>query len=100
VNAATGRPADCLAEHASAPGVRYLGLYGLQEIRDGQVRVDPRLEAGRPAVQAAQRDLRDHAAVRSAEAPERLLANADLVVDGPPGPRDFLERLTARPGSS
>jgi trehalose 6-phosphate phosphatase len=39
-------------------------------------------------------------AVRSAEAPERLLADADLVVDGPPGLRDFLERLTARPGSS
>jgi hypothetical protein len=42
--------------------------------------------------------LRD--AVRSAEAPERLLADADLVVDGPSGLRDFLERLTAPPGSS
>jgi trehalose 6-phosphate phosphatase len=163
----SGRPADYLATHAAAPGVRYLGLYGLQEVRDGQVRVDPRLEAGRPAVEAARRDLRDHAAVqasgafledkryavavhtrqaadpdrwagpidqaahqiaarhglevvpgklvwelrpavpsdkgdavRSAEAPEGLLADADLVVDGPPGLRDFLERLTARPGSS
>jgi trehalose 6-phosphate phosphatase len=206
----SGRPADFLAEHASAPGVRYLGLYGLQEIRDGQVRVDPRLEAGRPAVQAARQDLGEHpavkasgawledkryavavhsrriaapdrwagpidqaareiatrhglevvpgklvwelrpavpsdkgdavrkvvtesgarsvmvagddlgdlaafaaaaqlaaeggdalrVAVRSAEAPERLLADADLVVDGPPGLRDFLERLIAPPGSS
>jgi trehalose 6-phosphate phosphatase len=60
----SGRPADFLAEHASAPGVRYLGLYGLQEIRDDQVRVDPRLEAGRPAVQAARQDLRDHPAVQ------------------------------------
>jgi trehalose 6-phosphate phosphatase len=206
----SGRPADFLAEHASAPGVRYLGLYGLQEIRDGQVRVDPRLEAGRPAVQAARQDLGEHpavkasgawledkryavavhsrriaapdrwagpidqaareiatrhglevvpgklvwelrpavpsdkgdavrkvvtesgarsvmvagddlgdlaafaaaaqlaaeggdalrVAVRSAETPERLLADADLVVDGPPGLRDLLERLIAPPGSS
>ena len=206
----SGRPADYLATHANAPGVRHLGLYGLQEIRDGQVRVDSRLEAGRPAVQAARQVLRDHpavqasgawledkryaivvhtrrvadpdrwagpidqaareiatrhglevvpgklvwelrpavpsdkgdavrkvvascgarsvmvagddlgdlaafaaaaqlaaeggdtlrVAVRSPEAPERLVADADLVVDGPPGLQDFLERLTARPGSS
>ena len=142
-----------------------VGLYGLQEVRDGQVRVDPRLEAGRPAVQPAREiatrhglevvpgklvwelrpavpsgkgdavgkvaassgarsvmvagdDLGDLAAfaaatqlaveggdtlrvaVRSPEAPERLVADADLVVEGPPGLRDFLERLTARPGTS
>jgi trehalose 6-phosphate phosphatase len=64
----SGRPADYLATHAAAPGVRYLGLYGLQEIRDGQVRVDPRLEAGRPAVEAAHQDLRDSAAVRDSGA--------------------------------
>ena len=203
----SGRPADYLASHAAAPGVRYLGLYGLEEIRDGQVRVDPRLEAGRSAVEAAQRDLREHPAVRdsgafledkryavavhtrrvvdpgrwagpigeaahqvahrhglevvpgklvwelrpavpgdkgdavrqvvassgarsvvvagddlgdlsafaaaaqlaaegghalrvavaSAEAPERLLAEADLVVDGPPGLRDFLRRMAGEP---
>jgi trehalose 6-phosphate phosphatase len=205
----SGRQAGFLATHAGAPGVRYLGLYGLQEIRDGQVRVDLRLEAGRPAMEAAQRDLRDHpavqasgawledkryavavhtrrvadpsrwagpidqaarevadrhglevvpgkmvwelrpavpsdkgdavgkvvasgarsvlvagddlgdlaafaaaaqlaaegreavrVAVRSAEAPEELLAQADLVVDGPPGLRDFLEQLAARPSST
>src|SRR5918995_1037202 len=55
----SGRPADYLAEHAAAPGVRYLGMYGLQEIRDGRVWVDPRLEAGRPAGGAAHRDLHD-----------------------------------------
>jgi trehalose 6-phosphate phosphatase len=64
----SGRPADYLAQHAAAPGVRYLGLYGLQEIRDGQLWVDPRLKAARPAVQAAQQDLRDCAAVRDSGA--------------------------------
>jgi trehalose 6-phosphate phosphatase len=34
-------------------------------------------------------------AVRSAEAPPRLLAEADLVVDGPEGLREFLRRLAA-----
>jgi trehalose 6-phosphate phosphatase len=32
-------------------------------------------------------------AVRSAEAPPELLAQADLVVEGPPGLLAFLERL-------
>jgi trehalose 6-phosphate phosphatase len=64
----SGRPANYLAQHAGAPGVRYLGLYGLQEIHDGQVRVDPRLEAGRPAVEAAQQDLGEHPAVRDSGA--------------------------------
>jgi trehalose 6-phosphate phosphatase len=64
----SGRPATYLAKHAAAPGVRYLGLYGLQEIRDGHVWVDPRLEAARPAVEAALQDLRDSAAVRESGA--------------------------------
>jgi hypothetical protein len=34
-------------------------------------------------------------AVRSAEAPPQLLAEADLVVQGPPGVLDFLQRLAA-----
>ena len=58
----SGRPAAYLAEHALARGVRYLGLYGLQEIRDGHVWVDPRLTAARPAVLAAAQDLRESAA--------------------------------------
>jgi trehalose 6-phosphate phosphatase len=64
----SGRPADYLAQHAAAPGVRYLGLYGRQEIRDGQLWVDPRVEAARPAVIAAQQDLRDCAPVRDSGA--------------------------------
>jgi Trehalose-phosphatase len=54
----SGRPAGYLATQAAAPGVRYLDLYELEEIRDGQVWVDPRLEAGRPPVAAAHQDLR------------------------------------------
>jgi trehalose 6-phosphate phosphatase len=64
----SGRPADYLATHAAAPGVRYLGLYGLQEIRDGHVWVDPRLEEARPAVMTAQQDLRECAEVRDSGA--------------------------------
>jgi trehalose 6-phosphate phosphatase len=64
----SGRPAAYLAEHAGAPGVRYLGLYGLQEIRDGRVKADPRLEDARPVVVAAGEDLRAHGAVRDSGA--------------------------------
>ncbi|MFL6188130.1 MAG: trehalose-phosphatase [Actinomycetes bacterium] len=64
----SGRPANYLAEHAPAPGVRYLGLYGLQEIHDGQVKVDPRLEAARPAVVAAHEDLKTHPVVQASGA--------------------------------
>jgi trehalose 6-phosphate phosphatase len=64
----SGRPADYLARHAPARGVRYLGLYGLEEIVDGRVQVDPRLEAARPAVDAAHQELRDHPAVRDSGA--------------------------------
>src|ERR687892_1459085 len=64
----SGRPASYLAEHAAAPGVRYLGLYGLQEIHDGQAQVDPRLEAARPAVVAAHEDLKTHPVVQASGA--------------------------------
>jgi trehalose 6-phosphate phosphatase len=59
----SGRPAAFLAEHAPARGVRYLGLYGLQEISDSRTWIDPRLIAARPAVAAAAEDLRDAPAV-------------------------------------
>jgi trehalose 6-phosphate phosphatase len=59
----SGRPATYLASHAAAPGVRYLGMYGLEEIVEGRVLVDPRLEAAQPAVAAARRDLEADPAV-------------------------------------
>jgi trehalose 6-phosphate phosphatase len=64
----SGRPAAYLAEHAQAAGVRYLGLYGLQEIHDGQVRADQRLEAARPKVVAAGEALQAAPAVRESGA--------------------------------
>jgi trehalose 6-phosphate phosphatase len=64
----SGRPAPYLAEHVGVPGVRYLGLYGLQEMFEGEVRVDHRLEAARPAVAAAEAALRDSLAVRDSGA--------------------------------
>jgi hypothetical protein len=68
---------------AAAPGVRYLGMCGLEEIVEGRVRVDPRLAAARPAVAAAAKDLAGDPAV------------ADLTPDGPEGVREFLEYLLA-----
>ena len=59
----SGWPATYLASHAAAPGVRYLGLYGLEAIVEGRIQVDPRLEAARPAVEAARRDLAAEEAV-------------------------------------
>jgi trehalose 6-phosphate phosphatase len=64
----SGRPATYLASHAAAPGVRYLGMYGLEEIISGRVQVDQRLEAARPAVEAARRDLAADPAVTASGA--------------------------------
>jgi trehalose 6-phosphate phosphatase len=64
----SGRPAPYLAEHVAAPGVRYLGLYGLQEVFAGEVRVEPRLAEAQPAVAAAEAALRDSPAVRDSGA--------------------------------
>jgi trehalose 6-phosphate phosphatase len=64
----SGRPAPYLAEHVGVPGVRYLGLYGLQEVFEGQVLVDPRLEAALPMVTAAEAALRASSAVRESGA--------------------------------
>ena len=64
----SGRPAPYLAEHIGVPDVRYLGLYGLQELYEGRISVDPRLEAARPAVVAAAEALRESDAVRESGA--------------------------------
>ena len=64
----SGRPATYLSSHAAAPGVRYLGMYGLEEIVEGRVQVDPRLEAARPAVEAAREELAGDPAVTASGA--------------------------------
>jgi trehalose 6-phosphate phosphatase len=64
----SGRPATYLASHAAAPEVRYLGMYGLEEIVEGRVLVDPQLEAAQPAVAAARRDLAADPAVTASGA--------------------------------
>jgi len=64
----SGRPAAYLFKYAGADGVRYLGQYGLEEIRNGRVAVDSRLKAARPSVVAAAQDLRASAAVRDSGA--------------------------------
>jgi trehalose 6-phosphate phosphatase len=64
----SGRPATYLASHAAAPEARYLGMYGLEEIVEGRVTVDPRLEAAQPAVAAARRDLAADPAVTASGA--------------------------------
>jgi trehalose 6-phosphate phosphatase len=76
----SGRQAAWLAERAGAAGVRYVGLYGAEELVDGRLVVDQAVAALRPAVRAAREDL----------AAAELLAAADLVVDGPEGLRDLL----------
>lgn len=59
----SGRPAAFLAERVPAPGVRYVGLYGLEAVHDGRVWAPPEAEGYREAVQAAQRELAAHPAV-------------------------------------
>lgn len=49
----SGRPAAFLAERASIPGVLLIGLYGLEEWRDGSPRVRPEAGAWRQAVAEA-----------------------------------------------
>lgn len=64
----SGRPAAYLAEHAPAHGVRFIGLYGLQELLDGESIVDERLRAAKSRVVAAAEALREDADVRACDA--------------------------------
>jgi trehalose 6-phosphate phosphatase len=59
----SGRPASFLAASAEAPGLRYVGLYGMEEIAGGEVHPDPEAESWRPAVAAAKADLEADEAV-------------------------------------
>ena len=53
----SGRPIAFLAERAALPGVRLLGLYGLQEWADGRVRMRPEAARWQDAVDEARRRL-------------------------------------------
>jgi trehalose 6-phosphate phosphatase len=64
----SGRPAQFLAAKASAPGLRYYGQYGLEEIRDGELVVDPEVLAIKPEVRAAIEEVRADQAVRESGA--------------------------------
>lgn len=64
----SGRPAAFLAASAKAPGVRYYGLYGLEEVRDGELVTDPEVLAARPAVRAALEEVRAEESVRESGA--------------------------------
>jgi trehalose 6-phosphate phosphatase len=50
----SGRPAAFLAAHLAAPGIRLVGLYGMEEaVGGGRVRCHPEAERWRPALEAA-----------------------------------------------
>lgn len=55
----SGRPASFLLERAAAPGVRLLGLYGLEEADDRGVTPRPELAQWQPAVDRALKQLHD-----------------------------------------
>lgn len=64
----SGRPAAFLAEHVAAPGLRLVGLYGMETVVDDRVVTDPQVEAWRPAVRAAALDAANHPAVTASGA--------------------------------
>jgi trehalose 6-phosphate phosphatase len=64
----SGRPAEFLAARASAPGLRFYGQYGLEEIHDGELVVDPEVAAIEPEVRTALEEVRADRAVRESGA--------------------------------
>jgi trehalose 6-phosphate phosphatase len=64
----SGRPARWLARRTGAEGVRYLGLYGAEELLDQRLRTDPAAAAARPAVRAAREELAADPAVAASGA--------------------------------
>ena len=54
----SGRPAKFLADRVRVRGVRLLGSYGIEEVRDGVRRIDPEAEKWLGPVQEASRALR------------------------------------------
>jgi trehalose 6-phosphate phosphatase len=55
----SGRPAEFLADRVRVSGVRLLGSYGIEQIRDGVRRIDPEARKWLGPVQEASRVLRD-----------------------------------------
>lgn len=55
----SGRPADFLIERVQVRGALLLGLYGLQEAMDGEVRARPEAAEWQPAVDQARRRLQE-----------------------------------------
>lgn len=102
----SGRPAAFLAARAAVPGVRLLGLYGLEEVAsDGEVIPHPEAAAWEPAVARARSDLASalqgeegvwledkgrSVAVHWRHAPDRGAAEARVVAE--------VERLAAATG--
>lgn len=64
----SARPVTYLASRVPAEGVRYLGLYGMEEMVDGEVLVDRKAKALEPAVQKARKALTEHPVIREAGA--------------------------------
>jgi len=53
----SGRPADFLADRVRVAGVRLLGSYGIEQIRDGARRIDPEAQNWIGPVREASRAL-------------------------------------------
>jgi trehalose 6-phosphate phosphatase len=53
----SGRPATFLAGQVEIPGLRYVGLYGMEEVVDGEVHPDAEAERWRDAIGTARREL-------------------------------------------
>jgi len=64
----SARPARYLAKRVPAHGVRYLGLYGIEELVDGEVIIDREAKALEPVVQEARAALVDNPVIRAAGA--------------------------------
>jgi trehalose 6-phosphate phosphatase len=92
----SGRPAAFLAEQVAAPGVRLVGLYGMETVVDGRVLVDPEVERWRPAVLAAAVDASRHPTVKSSRAwLEHKGLAVGLHLRRSPDPAGWMDRLGA-----
>jgi trehalose 6-phosphate phosphatase len=56
----SGRPVDFLQKQLPVPGVHYLGLYGIEELVDGQVTVKPEAAEKEPVIAEIVEQLKAH----------------------------------------